>query len=87
MKSSKRIHLVSYEKWARENVKYKQTAECEFFSENKLPQKCPDCYTEWKKGANFCTCGYTVVSKRQKPLYKYFNRSYDASAIDEGHNI
>ena len=87
MKSDKRIHLVSYEKWAQEKVYFAKDDEGEKYSEKNLPVHCPQCEEEWKKGTYTCSCGFSVISKRKKPLYKYFNRSYDAAAIDEGQFI
>ncbi|MER2005827.1 MAG: DEAD/DEAH box helicase [Psychrobacillus sp.] len=116
MKSSKRIHLVSYEKWAKESIVFKEKVvieECPYcnhrydwhkqlqyctycnerhvaterYSEKELPEECPCCESEWKNGSLFCKCGYTVVKQRKKALYKFFNRSYDAAAVDEAHKI
>ncbi|HCG4536145.1 TPA: DEAD/DEAH box helicase [Salmonella enterica subsp. enterica serovar Typhi str. AG3] len=89
LKSSKRIHLVSYEKWADDRIKYKKVAgtEDEYYSAKNLPEFCPSCSELWKEDTLYCSCGETVVSSRKKALYKYFNRSYDAAAIDEGHLI
>lgn len=116
MKSDKRIHLVSYEKWAHESILFKDKLheECpscehafqwhanlqycggceesfvpseECYSEKDLPGCCPSCQKEWKKGKLFCACGFTVVKTRKKPLYKFFNRTYDAAAIDEAQYI
>lgn len=56
MKSSKRIHLVSYERWAAESKKTKTLED-----------------------------GTIEIVSRKKPLYKFFNRSYKAAAVDEGH--
>lgn len=56
MKSTKRIHLVSYERWASETKKTKTLED-----------------------------GTIELIFRRKPLFKYFNRSYKAAAVDEGH--
>lgn len=116
LKSTKRIHIVSYEKWANESIVFKEKViehECqtcqssirwnkqmqycgyckekhttkEAYSKIELPEECPACDTAWKSGSYFCPCGFTVVKERKKPLYKFFNRSYDAAAVDEVHYI
>lgn len=116
MKSTKRIHLVSYEAWAKEAIHFinkVEAHECpnckrqfrwntqlqycgyckegfpseEQYTPKDLPKDCPCCASAWKHGKLFCNCGFTVVKSRKKPLYKFFNRSYDAAAIDEAHYI
>lgn len=116
MKSDKRIHVVSYEKWAKESIVFKEKIEIdecpscfrqfqwnkqlqycghckerhrnkERYTDKDLPEKCPCCEIAWKSGSLFCKCGFTVVKQRKKALYKFFNRSYDAAAIDEAHKI
>lgn len=116
MKSTKRIHIVSYERWASESILFKEKLHCEcpacehrfswdtekqhcgicketfvaseeLYSNKDLPEDCPTCEKEWGRGQLFCDCGFTVVKSRKKALYKFFNRSYDACAIDEAHLI
>lgn len=81
MRSSKRFHLVSYEKWSKDNVKFNLQ------DDEVAPVHCPKCSQKMPVKSHFCKCGFTYVSMRKKPLYKYFNNSYKAAAIDEGHFI
>lgn len=87
MNSSKRIHLVSYERWAKEVVKYRTVLDDEEsrYGPDNLPSYCPSCNHKWEGTKTSCKCGETLFESRKKPLYKYFNRSYDACAVDEGH--
>lgn len=86
MKSTKRIHLVSYERWGQETSK-NAVSPITNAAYSSYPSQCPQCNDKWSIGHSACSCGFTFFSKRKKPLYKYFNRSYDAAAIDEGHLI
>lgn len=86
MKSTKRIHLVSYERWVQETSKKEINPNTDE-AYSSFPDNCPQCNEKWALGHSACSCGFTFFSKRKKPLYKYFNRSYDAAAIDEGHLI
>ncbi|WP_066297565.1 DEAD/DEAH box helicase [Bacillus sp. FJAT-29937] len=114
--SNKRIHLVSYEKWANDRIKFiniipDKCPDCDStlnfdqhlqycfrckekavsptisYSLDSLPEKCPCCKKEWKKKKLFCSCGFTVVKARKKPLFTFFHRGYDASIVDEGHYL
>ncbi|MFY0520573.1 SNF2-related protein [Lysinibacillus sp. UGB7] len=89
MRSTKRIHLVSYESWADETIKFrtKRKNTTERYSKKDLPYRCPSCLQNWIDDKYFCTCGETVIERRKKPLYKYLDKSYDAAAVDEGHLI
>lgn len=116
IRSGKRIHIVSYERWASETTLFKAKLydECpsckngfswdsakqqcnycnksfegseEPYTIKDLPEDCPMCEKEWGKGKLFCGCGFTVVKSRKKALYRFFNRSYDACAVDEAHLI
>lgn len=116
MKSTKRIHVVSYERWASESIIFKEKlhSECpscentyywnaekgfcddcyeysepsdERYTIKDLPEDCPSCSSEWGRSQLFCECGFSVVQSRKKALYTFFNRSYDACAIDEAHLI
>lgn len=89
MKSKKRIHLVSYESWADETIKFqkKYKDSNERYGKKDLPYRCPSCSQNWPDEKYFCSCGETVIEKRKKPLYKYLDRTYDAAAVDEGHLI
>lgn len=89
MKSTKRIHLVSYESWADETIKFrkKDNDSTKRYGKKDLPYRCPACSRIWNEDKYFCECGETVIEKRKKALYKYLDKSYDAAAIDEGHFI
>lgn len=88
MKSTKRIHLVSYETWANQTIRFKKDESGKRYTVKQKPVNCPECAAEWEKKKNVCkSCGYDIVEFIKKPLYRYFNRSYDACAIDEGHYI
>lgn len=80
MKSKKRIHIVSYERWSKESVKL----EDEYVNQEEVECACGRLL---EVSNHFCSCGFTVLKWRKKPLYKFFNRSYKAAAIDEGHLI
>jgi SNF2 family DNA or RNA helicase len=86
MSSPKRIHLVSYESWSNERVQFRINPDTlEPFTGVEFV-RCPNCDRSFAN-KHSCSCGFTLISKRRKPLYKYFNRSYKAAAIDEGHLI
>lgn len=89
MKSKKRIHLVSYESWADETLKFrkKSNKSVQRYGKKDLPYSCPTCLKTWDEDKYFCQCGETVIERRKKPLYKYLDKSYDAAAVDEGHLI
>lgn len=104
-----KFHLVSYEKWSNERTYFsekpkhlQQNGSQVHWGTNDLPEHCPVCSSEWKKGNYICNnevihlhnhieerkrCDFSVVSKRIPSLSQYYHNQYDSASIDEGHYI
>lgn len=104
-----KFHLVSYEKWSNERIHFsdkpvhlQETDEEKKWGSRDLPEDCPVCSSEWKKGNHICNnelihvhnhikeirrCDFSVISKKIPSLSQYYDNQYDSAAIDEGHYI
>lgn len=59
----------------------------ERYSSSDTPDKCPSCRKDYGANTACKSCGDSIIEHRKPALYRYFNNSFDAAAVDEIHYI